>query len=96
MKSITKYESISLALIIFLANNPAFADSLDRVARTLSEKTIGVAQTLSLFGIGVGAIMLFIPWTRHLANHVLQGAGLGALLSFGAPIMIQFLKSLFT
>ena len=84
-----------LALLVFIMSNKVMANSLETAARTLGQKTIGVAQSLCLFGLACGAVMTLIPWTRHWGTHVLQASGVGMLVSYGAPAIIEFLNSAF-
>jgi hypothetical protein len=98
IKSKNNYEFLVLGFLVLLlviTADSCFARSLDMAVKTLSERTLGIAQNASLFGVAIGAIMSFFPWMRHHGTSILQAAGLAAVLSFGAPALLDFLKSAF-
>jgi hypothetical protein len=91
------FKNVFIILSVAFMANPVFADgrSLESVASQLGDKAITVARSFVLFGFAVGAILCFIPWTRHWGIEVLKTSGFGSLIVYGAPALIDFVRSAF-
>lgn len=96
LQMVTVKNVLIILSVTFMAN-PVFADgrSLESVATNLGDKAITVARAFVLFGFAVGSILCFIPWTRHWGIEVLKTSGFGSLIVYGAPALIDFVRSAF-
>jgi hypothetical protein len=91
----SKVKVLYFTLAIELLSHPAYAQSrnLESAAKALGEKGLSVARALVLFSFAVGGIMTLIPWTRHWGKEILKSSGFGALIVYGAPALIDVIKS---
>lgn len=92
-----KAQVLYLTTGALLLSHQASAQSrnLESAAIALGEKGLSVGRALVLFGFAIGGIMTLIPWTRHWGKEILKSSGFGALIVYGAPALIDVVKSVF-
>lgn len=92
---VLKFRVLYFTLAVDFLSHPAFAQgrNLESAAQALGEKGLSVARALVLFSFAVGGIMTLIPWTRHWGKEILKSSGFGALIVYGAPALIDVIKS---
>lgn len=95
--TILKLQNLYFTIGALLISQQASAQgrNLESAARALGEKGISVGRALVLFGFAVGGIMTLIPWTRHWGKEILKSSGFGALIVYGAPALIDVVRSVF-
>lgn len=89
--------SALIAAIVFVAMHPncAFARDLEAAATTANTIVKRVAQISSVMGVVAGGLIMNIPGLHELGKRIAGSGLLGCVCSFGAPVFVSFMTSVF-
>lgn len=94
MNQIVKIYNLSLALIILVLANPAFANRLEEAAMRGQSIVVSIGQVTAVIGIVLGGIALSIGMA-NIGRMVLMSGLIGAAATFGGPAIIDVVKEIF-
>lgn len=94
MERVIRIYNLSLAAIILVLSNPAFANRLEEAAMRGQSMVISIGQVTAVIGIVLGGIALSIGMA-NVGKMVLMSGIIGAAATFGGPAIIDVVKEIF-
>lgn len=94
MERLIRIYKLSLAAIILVLANPAFANRLEEAAMRGQGIIISIGQITAVIGIVLGGIALSIGMA-NVGKMVLMSGIVGAAATFGGPAIIDVVKEIF-
>ena len=90
-----KYSILGCIVLLFLIIEPAYANRLAEAAKSAETDIYEIGQAGAAIGVGVGAVLMFLSFA-HIGKTILVGSLTGLSIFFGAPGIIEIIRSWFS